>query len=114
VKKVQLTIFERLTLRDVLGGLRQISSNDMRQAFKIMDILSLTDAQEKKIELEETPIGVKWSPEKAKKIDKCEVELEDADFDFLKKKVEDTDKSGNWTQMNRLIPPMVEKIMNIK
>jgi len=109
MKTVQLTAFERLMIIDVLGGVKG-DLNTIRRAIKVAENIDLTEVQRKTIELEYTPAGVKWNPKKAKKMDKCKFDLEDADFSFIKSKLNTKD---DWPADKRIME-MLDKINSLK
>ena len=113
MKKVNFTVFERLTIIELFGEIGKTNSIKMRQVFKIIDILDLTELQRKKIGFKQTPAGFGWESEKSKKIDRLEFEFEDADFDLIKQTVNEKDRRDD-LPVHRLVPPMVDKIRDIE
>lgn len=107
MKKVNLGVYDRITLVSLLGGLK-CNLKVMRQGMKIAKLIELTKVQIKAIELKTTPAGLSWNDKKCKKIDKLEFELEDADFEFLEQQFKG---KTDWQADQRLID-LEDKIDN--
>lgn len=104
--KYSLTIWERITLTDILGTQRGAAA-EYRKACKLLDLIELTEAEGKKVDLVIFPDGrVSFDP--TQEGDPIEIDVADGNLDTFLKTV--LRNKGDWMAAHRkMIDPLLEK-----
>ena len=83
MKTLTLGINDRLLIKSVLLGLRG-GADILRQIFRVVDIVDLSEEEEKKINLRQEGMKLLWDDDEEIN---TKFKFEDADFEFMKKHV---------------------------
>jgi len=105
--KLQLTVWERIKLCMVVGSIRGVNMATIRKADKALDVLELSEEEEKAIGLVYLPTGkIRWKPDTDVEY---VLEIKDKEAVHLVRKA--FDEYSNWDTADRkLILRLEEKL----
>lgn len=106
MKKINLTVFERIQLSEFVGGLKG-DIKALRIAFKVLDKLDLTQDEKKEVNLQSDGNQITWSQDDRE----FELEFEDTEFELLLRCLSYNEWPARYV---RRILPMLEKLEQVR